>query len=187
MPESTGRAPQHIELSGRSLFEVEICRARLVGERSERREPGRDEDERAKATQHERRHCTPSPDDVGISLRRGVAAMRAAVCASGGAGTSTVYLRTHVFVRLIPGGGFLLGEPRRSSRRFRSPRRAGMRPGTTRVDEYEMPAVSGFDGPLPRAGRKLRNGKREARPELLAEKFGRAVAVIVLEHERISE
>src|SRR5262249_49194319 len=46
---------------------------------------------------------------------------------------------------------------------------------------------AGFDGPLPRARRHLRNGKREFRPELLGEILRPALAVVVLEHEAIRE
>src|SRR5438876_236033 len=55
-----------------------------------------------------------------------------------------------------------------------------------RVDPHEMPAVTGLDRPCPGAGRHLEQRPGEGRPERLGHVVERAIAVVVLEHERIS-
>src|SRR5512144_431257 len=50
-----------------------------------------------------------------------------------------------------------------------------------------MPAKARLDRPLPRSRRELCNRLRELRPKLFAEVIWRAVAVEILEHERVGE
>jgi hypothetical protein len=50
-----------------------------------------------------------------------------------------------------------------------------------------VPAEAGLDRPLPGSWRESGDGQRELRPHFLAEKLRRAVAVILLEHERVGE
>ena len=117
------------------------------------------------------------------ALRRRAAA---ADCSSGGAGSSTVYFariasyassRARSFCsasHAVLHVGLDLFERRHAA-------------GDDGVDEHEVPAVAGLDRPLPGARRELRDRQRELRPELLRELLRRAVAVVVLEHERVGE
>src|SRR6267154_1042436 len=50
-----------------------------------------------------------------------------------------------------------------------------------------MPPKAGLDRPLPRTDRDFPNRQGELRAEFLAEKVRPAIAVILLEHERIGE
>ena len=154
-------------------------------ERRERHECHRREQKQANATRRQRCHREPSPEEVGISFRRGVALLRGRLRV-GRPGYQHDVLRAHVLVRLFPCRRLLLREPRRLHVAFDllEGRNAAR---DERVDEHEMPAESRFDGALPRSCRQLHHGKREHRAELLAEVFRRAIAVILLEHERIAE
>jgi hypothetical protein len=95
-------------------------------------------------------------------------------------------LGAHRLVGLAPGLLLLIAQPRGLHILLDFFER-GNAAGNDRIDEDQVPAVTGLDRPLPRAGFELRDCQGEWRPELLAQLFGRAVAVIVLEHERIGE
>ena len=112
--------------------------------------------------------------------------MRATAFASGGAGTSTVYFARMSLYAFSHEAAFCSD----SHAVFTSPSissKGGTRPGTKVSTNTRCQPKPDSTGPCHDPGGKLRDGKREARPELLAEKFRSAVAVILLEHERIGE
>ena len=115
-------------------------------------------------------------------------ARRVAVCrcALSRRGQQHRVLRAHVLVRLLPRLRLLLGEPGSLHVGLDFLER-GHAAGDQRVDEHEMPTEPGLDRSLPRPRRQLCDGKREIGTELLPQELRCAVAVVLLEHERIGE
>src|SRR5438128_7764099 len=92
----------------------------------------------------------------------------------------------HVLIRLLPGQRLLLTEPYRLLVRLDF-LEVGHVTGNRALYKYQMPPKAGLDRPLPRTDREFRNRQGELRAEFLAEKVRPAIAVILLEHERIGE
>ena len=128
-------------------------------------------------------HFDTGPDDAGPFVT-GEDEKSAEL--SGGAGSSTMYLARIVLVRLLPGQRLLLAEPCGPDIGFDllEGRDAA---GDHGVHEHQVPAEAGLDRPLPGSRCEPGDGQRKLRPHFLAEKFRRAVAVVLLEHERVGE
>ena len=75
-------------------------------------------------------------------------------------------------------GGFHLG---------RRLGKGGLAPGHKGIHEYQVPTETGFDRPLPAASYGAKYRLREDGTKLLGYLLWRAVGVIVLQHEGITE
>ena len=153
MPASTGVRQSTRELAGRRLLDLEIRGPRLVGMRRRQCTASRTSSTRRDVSDdaaHRRITSTPRPRmarPFRLSATDDEAQRKLRV---GRRGQQHGVLGAHLLVRLLPGKRLLLGEPcgLHVGLDFLEGRYAA---GNHGVDEYEMPAETGLDRPLPRA------------------------------------